>query len=65
MSRLWYICMDVQVDEYTNQSDLIITQHDEPVITVDNIEIAQFVYLLLKNAKLRSVIDTLTTKSVL
>jgi hypothetical protein len=37
----------------------------EPEITVDNIEVAQFLYLLLHNEKLRSVIDTITTKVVL
>ncbi len=47
------------------QSNLIITDADEPRITVDNLEIAQFIYLLLNNANLRGVIDTLTTKSVL
>lgn len=49
----------------TIQSDLIITPHNEPDITVDNLEVAQFIYLLLNNQKLRGVIDTLTTKSVL
>lgn len=47
------------------QSNLIVTDEGEPEITVDNLEVAQFVYLLLHNEKLRSVIDTLTTKSVL
>jgi hypothetical protein len=35
---------------------LVITPKDEPEITVDNIEIAQFVYLLLHNQKIRDVI---------
>jgi uncharacterized protein YjbI with pentapeptide repeats len=47
------------------QADLIITRETEPGITVDNLEVAQFVYLLLTNQKLREVIDTLTTKVVL
>ena len=47
------------------QSDLVITQSDEPVITVDNLEIAQFIYLLLHNEKIREVIDTITSKAVL
>ena len=46
------------------QQDLIITPEDEPAITVDNIEVAQFVYLLLHNQKIRDVIDT-TSKAVL
>lgn len=49
----------------SNQKNLKITKWDEPLIKVDNLEIAQFVYLLLNNSKLRGVIDTLTTKSVL
>jgi Pentapeptide repeats (8 copies) len=47
------------------QSDLVITLPDEPVITVDNLEVAQFVYLLLHNEKIREVIDTITSKAVL
>jgi len=47
------------------QSDLIITPDDEPVITVDNLEVAQFIYLLLHNEKIRQVIDTITSKAVL
>jgi hypothetical protein len=46
------------------QVGLRITPEGE-AITVDDLEIAQFVYLLLNNAKLRSVIDTLTAKTVL
>ncbi len=44
---------------------LIITDEGEPVITVDNLEIAQFIYLLLHNEKLRDVIDTIGKKAVL
>lgn len=47
------------------QSDLVITHGDEPVITVDNLEVAQFIYLLLHNEKIRHVIDTITSKVVL
>jgi hypothetical protein len=32
---------------------LIITRADEPAISVDNIEVAQFIYLLLHNKKIR------------
>ena len=38
---------------------------DEPEITVDNIEVAQFIYLMLHNQKIRDVIDTITSKAVL
>jgi uncharacterized protein YjbI with pentapeptide repeats len=51
--------------EGASQSNLIITPPDEPTITVDNLEVAQFIYLLLNNEKIRDVIDTITTKVVL
>jgi hypothetical protein len=44
---------------------LIITKENEPEITVDNIEVAQFIYLLMHNQKIRDVIDTITSKVVL
>lgn len=47
------------------QINLIINPEDQPTITVDNLEVAQFVYLLLNNAKIRDVIDTITAKAVL
>src|SRR5262249_49760816 len=51
--------------EETKQQNLIITGSDEPEVTVDNIEVAQFVYLLLHNEKIRDVIDTVGKKGVL
>lgn len=47
------------------QKDLIITKDDEPKITVDDLEMAQFIYMMLNNQKIRDVIDTLTSKTVL
>ena len=44
---------------------MVITPENEPEITVDNIEVAQFIYLLLHNQKIRDVIDTITSKAVL
>jgi hypothetical protein len=38
---------------------------NEAEITVDNIEVAQFIYLMLNNQKVREVIDTITSKAVL
>jgi hypothetical protein len=55
---------DVRLDG-ASQAGLRITPPDEPAITVDDLEVAQFVYLLLHNAKLRDVIDTVTAKAVL
>jgi uncharacterized protein YjbI with pentapeptide repeats len=56
---------DVKFNERTKQQDLVITPEGEPEVTVDNIEVAQFVYLLLHNAKIRDVIDTVGRKGVL
>jgi uncharacterized protein YjbI with pentapeptide repeats len=51
--------------EFKEQKDLIITPKDASPITVDNIKVAQFVYLILNNKEIRDVINTLTSKSVL
>ena len=55
---------DLKLEEAT-QADLIITKEDQPEITVDNLEVAQFIYLLLNNEKIRDVIDTIGKKGVL
>src|SRR5258708_34128727 len=55
---------DVKLDG-AKQVNLTITPADQPTITVDNLKIAQFIYLLLNNKEIREVINTLTTKSVL
>ena len=55
----------LKLDEKTKQRNLVITQYGEPEITVDNIEVAQFIYLMLHNQKIRDVIDTITSKAVL
>jgi hypothetical protein len=51
--------------EGANQSNLIINRREDPDITVDNLEVAQFVYLLLNNEKIRNIIDTIGKKGVL
>src|SRR5215471_12531858 len=51
--------------ERAKQHNLVVTPKDEPEITVDNIEVAQFVYLLVHNEKIRNVIDTIGRKGVL
>ncbi len=56
---------NLKVNEETKQSDLIITRPNQPAITVDDLEIAQFIYLLLNNQKVRHVIDAVTSKVVL
>ena len=55
----------LKLSEGTKQRGLVITPQNEPEITVDNIEVAQFVYLLLHNEKIRDVIDTIGKKGVL
>jgi uncharacterized protein YjbI with pentapeptide repeats len=55
----------LKLDSTTKQQNLIITHQDEPAITVDNIEVAQFIYLMLNNQNIRDVIDTITSKAVL
>jgi hypothetical protein len=47
------------------QSNLVITPEQSLVITVDNLEVAQFIYLLLNNERIRDVINTITSKVVL
>jgi len=47
------------------QNDLQISTAGQPKITLDNLEVAQFIYMLLNNEKIRSAIDTITTKVVL
>lgn len=44
------------------QKGLVITDVNEPPIQADNLEVAQFIYLLLNNHKIRIVIDTITSK---
>src|SRR5260370_1429871 len=53
---------DVKLDG-AKQVNLTITPADQPTITVDNLKIAQLIYLLLNNKEIRKMINTLTTKS--
>jgi uncharacterized protein YjbI with pentapeptide repeats len=47
------------------QDNLIITRATEPRITVDDLEIAQFLYMLLNNERVRGAIQAISTKVVL
>ena len=38
------------------QKDLLITPPGEPEVTVDDLEVAQFIHLMLSNRKIRNVI---------
>jgi uncharacterized protein YjbI with pentapeptide repeats len=55
---------DVRLDA-AEQRDLIITPPSQPAITADTLEVAQFIYLLLTNPKIREVINTIGKKAVL
>ena len=47
------------------QTNFLITPIWVPEITTDNLEVAQFIYLLINNEKIRDVIQTVTSKVVL
>jgi len=55
--------------EPDRQDNLHISREDqpyyEPIITVDNLEVAQFIYMLITYKKLRDVIQAITSKVVL
>ncbi len=55
----WDVCLDG-----ANQNDLSITSNGK-TITVDDIEVAQFIYLLYDNPKIRNIISIMGKKSVL
>ena len=56
---------DIKVNDQTKQQNLVITGYGQAVITVDNIKVAQFIYLLLDNKEIRDVINTIGQKGVL
>jgi uncharacterized protein YjbI with pentapeptide repeats len=55
---------DIQL-EGAQQFGLIITPEGQPTITVDSLEIAQFIYLLLQYEKLRDVLNSVVERGVL
>ena len=56
---------DLKIGYETKQNNLIITPQGISTVRVDDIEVAQFVYLLLNNEKIRNVIDTIGKKGAL
>ena len=54
---------DVETDKNTIMKNLVISKN--PRITVDDIEIAQFINLIRNNKKFRNIITTMRTKVVL
>ena len=64
----WDLKMDGAVQEdlkiiYTKQN--VNREWEESQIVVDDLRVAQFIYLLLHNENIRYVIDTITSKAVL
>jgi len=59
-SAVWNVDLEGAI-----QHNIVVTEDNEPRITVDDLEIAQFVYLILNNQKLRNIIDTVSSKAVL
>ena len=55
----------LKTSDATVQNDLVITPDDEARVTTDDIEVAQFVYLILHNEKIRKVVDTVGRNGVL
>jgi uncharacterized protein YjbI with pentapeptide repeats len=51
--------------EGAKQADLVITLPSEPTITVDTLEVAQFIYLLLNSKQLHTTITRITSNIVL
>jgi len=47
------------------QDEMVITPQDQPRVTVNDLEVASFVYLLLNNEKIRNAIETIGEKGVL
>src|SRR5262249_4256957 len=56
---------NVKVNKETKQTDLIITQPGEATVKVDDIQVAQFIYLILKYENLRNVLNSVTKRGVL
>lgn len=47
------------------QRDMVVTRPGQPRITTDDLEVAQFLYVLLNHQKLRDVFNTTTQRGVL
>jgi uncharacterized protein YjbI with pentapeptide repeats len=57
---VWDVLLDGAI-----QSNLVVNPPYRSTIQVDNLEVAQFIYLLLNNERIRHVIDSITSKVVL
>jgi hypothetical protein len=50
---------NVKTDDHTEQKNLIVSYDPDTVLTLDNLKVAQFIYLLLNNDEIHGVIDTI------
>jgi hypothetical protein len=56
---------DVETDPTTVQSRLLITKLTAPQVIVDDLEVAQFMHLLLDHKKLRTILNAVTHRGIL
>jgi uncharacterized protein YjbI with pentapeptide repeats len=65
--RIWGLAgWDLALEGSTQRGLIVTREHSEnPSLTVDDIEVAQFVHMLLRNANLRRIIDAVATRAVL
>ena len=56
---------NIKANQETKQTSLIIAPRGEASITVDDIQVAQFIHLILKYENLRTVLNTVTKRGVL
>jgi len=54
-----------ETDAHTTQKNLIVTDLNDPTVTTDNLDIAQFIHLMINPSAVREMIDTMTGKAVL
>lgn len=52
-------------DSTTLQKNLRVADVDEAPLYVDDLEVAQFIYLMVKNPRIRDIVDTISKKGVL
>jgi len=64
-ARVYGVSAWDMIGEPKSQKDLIISKRTEGNITTDELEVAQFLYLMYNNRKIRNVLNTIQTKSVL
>jgi len=54
-----------KIDEATNQQNLVVTDWDEPTVSIDDFQIAQFMYLLLHTPQITRIFETVTSRFAL